>query len=161
MTDPTIYKQVMRRYASGVMVLTIRDGDNFHAVTVNSVTSVSLQPILLLVCLEKNARSHELVHQTKTFALNILSGAQIELGKIFAYDRDARGNPRAQGVSHQSARGELLFDDSLGYFECRITAEYEGGDHTIFLAEVVAASATTPDPSPLLYFESRWTTLAA
>jgi len=76
MIDANLYKQMMRRYATGVMVLTIREGENFHAVTVNSVTSVSLEPILLLVCLEKNARSHELLRRAGTFALMILSNTQ-------------------------------------------------------------------------------------
>src|SRR5581483_12214074 len=91
--DANTYKHVMRRYATGVMVLTVRDGQGFHAVTVNAVTSVSLEPILLLVCLEKNARSHQLLHEGKNFALNILSDAQEDLGKMFAFDREARKTP--------------------------------------------------------------------
>lgn len=155
MMDANHYKQVMRRFATGVMVLTVRDGANFHAVTVNSVTSVSLEPILLLVCLEKNARSHELVRAQGSFALNILSDTQVELGKKFAYDRAARGAPRKQGDSRVSGRGELLFDDTLGYFECSVTAEYAGGDHTIFLGEVLSAEVGEPG-NPLVYFSSEW-----
>ncbi len=158
MIDATLYKQVMRRYATGVMVLTVRDGNDFHAVTVNSVTSVSLEPIQLLVCLEKNARSHELMQQTKTFALSILSNAQIELGKKFAYDRVARNEPREQSAYFISPRGELLFENSLGYFECRVVAEYAGGDHTIFLGEVVNAEPGAED-DPLIYFQSTWVQL--
>ncbi len=158
--DATLYKQVMRRYATGVMVLTVRDGKNFHAVTVNSVTSVSLEPILLLVCLEKNARSHELLQEAKTFALNILSEAQAELGKTFAYDRAARNEPRAQSAHFVSARGELLFKDSLGYFECRVVAEYAGGDHTIFLGEVANAAISGAAMTPLIYFLGEWEALA-
>lgn len=159
MIDANFYKQVMRRYPTGVMVLTVRDGNDFHAVTVNSVTSVSLEPILLLVCLEKNARSHKLVHEAGTFALSILSHAQMELGKIFAYDRAARNAPR-EHVSHTlSGRNELLFDDALGYFECRVVAEYAGGDHTIFLGEVIHAAVSDASVNPLIYFESEWVKL--
>lgn len=159
MIDTTLYKQVMRRYATGVMVLTVRDGDDFHAVTVNSVTSVSLEPILLLVCLEKNARSHELLQQTKTFALNILSDAQAELGKTFAYARAARNTPRDQGAHFISARGELLFENALGYFECRVVAAYAGGDHTIFLGEVEDAGLYETNAKPLVYYQTNWTKL--
>lgn len=158
MVDSTFYKQIMRRYATGVMVLTVRDGEGFHAVTVNSVTSVSLEPILLLVCLEKNARSHELLHVQQSFALNILSDAQMELGKIFAYDRAARTTPRAQALYTVTERGELLFPNALAHLECRVVAEYPGGDHTIFLGEVINAALDT-GTNPILYFESAWRTL--
>ncbi len=154
--DAALYKQVMRRYATGVMVLTVRDGDDFHAVTVNSVTSVSLEPILLLLCLEKNARSHELMQEAKTFALNIMADAQVELGKKFAYDRAARSAPRAQSAHFVSERGELLFENALGYFECRVVGEYAGGDHTIFLGEVVNAAVSETDANPLIYYQSDW-----
>jgi flavin reductase len=158
MVDSNLYKQVMRRYATGVMVLTVRDGEGFHAVTVNSVVSVSLDPILLSVSLEKNARSHELMHKAGTFALSILSDKQIELGKKFAYDREARNEPRAQAAWYVSERGELLFEETLGYFECRVTAEYEGGDHTIFLGAVIDTAVVT-DALPLLYYQGGWHSL--
>lgn len=158
--DSILYKQVMRRFATGVMVLTVRDGENFHAVTVNSVTSVSLAPVLLLVCLEKNARSHRLLHEAQTFALNILSDAQMDLGKSLAYDRVARSTPREQAAHHVSARGELWFDDALAYLECRVTAEYEGGDHTIFLGEVVNAVLANAAARPLIYFQGEWKKLS-
>lgn len=161
----SLYRQVMRHYATGVMVLTVRasesDATGFHAVTVNSVTSVSLDPVLLLVSLEKNARSHQLVHEAGTFALSILSDTQIELGKKFAYDREARNAPRDYAAYWTSERGELLFQDALGYFECRVTAEYPGGDHTIFLAEVVACALNESAASPLVYVKSEWKTLEA
>lgn len=155
MVDTTLYKRIMGRYATGVMVLTVRQDDDFHAVTVNSVASVSLEPTLLLVCLEKNARSHELVHQAQSFALTILSDAQMELGKKFAYERNARNKPRQHSAHFISERGELLLQDSLGYFECRVTAEYDGGDHTIFLAEVLRVEPGA-HVKPLIYFEGQW-----
>jgi flavin reductase len=151
------FKQVMRQYATGVMVMTVRDGQNFHAVTVNSVTSVSLEPCLVLVCLENGARSHELVHQAGTFALSILSAAQSELGKKFAYDREARNTPREQAPGALTPRGEFLLDDALGYMECRVVTEYAGGDHTIFLGVVEDAQvANGSGAEPLIYFQSKW-----
>jgi flavin reductase (DIM6/NTAB) family NADH-FMN oxidoreductase RutF len=111
------------------------------------------------VCLENNARSRARVQETRSFALSILSGAQVEAGKQFAYDRDARSAPTKHAAAHISARGELLFDDALGYFECVVTAEYEGGDHSIFLAKVVRARAGV-SKSPLIYFEGEWHALS-
>lgn len=158
--NPDLYKLVMRRFATGVMVLTVRasseSANDFHAVTVNSATSVSLEPILLLVCLEKNARSHQLVREAGTFALNILSDAQVELGKKFAYDRAARNAPAGYASHWISERGELLFHGALGYFECRVVAEYAGGDHTIFLANVLHTALTESSDTALVYFMGEW-----
>jgi flavin reductase (DIM6/NTAB) family NADH-FMN oxidoreductase RutF len=156
MIDASLFKQVMRRYATGVMVLTVRDGEAFYAVTVNSVTSVSLEPPLLLVCLEKNTRSHALVHNAGQFALNILSAAQAELGKAFAYDRAARSTPTQLAETFIHASGALLFTNAPGYFVCRVVAEYPGGDHTIFLAEVQDAQLHADNPEPLVYYAGEW-----
>ncbi|HZQ10117.1 MAG TPA: flavin reductase family protein [Anaerolineae bacterium] len=154
--DPNRYKQVMRQYATGVMVLTVPDGEGFHAVTVNSVSSVSLQPVLLLVCLEKNARSHELVHRVERFALNILAASQEEIGRRFAYDWEARKTPIAYVAGRTSENGTLIFSESLGYFDCHVVAEYAGGDHTIFLSEVLNAEVQDQEDAPLIYYQSRW-----
>ena len=159
MVDVNLFKQVMRHFATGVMVLTVRDGEGMHAVTVNGLTSVSLNPLLMLVCIEKNAHSHHLVHATKTFALNILSDAQRELGERFAFDRAARSHPTDFVKGHLGQTGALIFDESLGFLECRVTDEYPGGDHTIFLAEVIAAEAKETGTGPLIYFESKWLSL--
>ena len=159
MIDANDFKLVMRQYATGVMVLTVRDGMGFHAATVNSVTSVSLAPVLLLVCLEKNARSHELVHAVVTFALSVLSAAQVELGKKFAYDRAARNAPQEYAAGTVSPSGEFLLDGSPAYLECRVVAEYPGGDHTIFLAGVTEARVKADNADPLLYYQSQWRTL--
>lgn len=160
MVDAERLKQVMRRYATGVMVLTVALEGEQHALTVNSVTSVSLDPVLLLVCIEKNAQSHDLVKRVGTFALNILSEEQQELGKLFAYDREARRRPQLHAQGHTGRTGALILDDSLGYLECRVVAEFPGGDHTIFVAEVVDALVGATTAGPLLYYASRWIRLS-
>ncbi len=159
MVDVNQFKQVMRHFATGVMVLTVRDGEGMHAVTVNGLTSVSLNPLLMLVCIEKNAHSHHLLHSTRAFALNILSDAQRELGERFAFDRAARSRPSDFVKGYLGETGSLIFYDSLGFLECRVTDEYPGGDHTIFLAEVINAEAKEGPAGPLIYFESKWLSL--
>lgn len=164
--DPTLYKQVMRQFATGVMVLTVPtgsqlDGEEMHAITVNAVSSVSLDPILMLVCIEKTAHSHELIRRAGVFALNILSEKQRELGERFAYDREARRRPGEWVEGYAGQTGAWLFKDSLGFLECRVTAEYEGGDHTIFLAQVVNAAVGDQSDKPLLYFGGQWLKLSA
>lgn len=155
----TELKEVMRRYATGVMVLTVRDEDGYHAVTVNSVTSVSLEPPLMLVCLEKNARSHTLLERAGAFTLNILSESQLETGKLFAYERLARTAPLAHAPGSPAENGSLILDGALGWLECRTVAAYPGGDHTIFLAEVTRTYVNASESRPLLYYQSRWLAL--
>ncbi len=157
MVDINLFKQVMRRFATGVMVLTVpdhtaRESGAMHAVTVNAVTSVSLNPLLMLVCIEKNAQSHGLVHASGVFALNILGDAQRELGERFAYDREARSHPAdfLQGAIGQT--GALILHEALGFLECRVVAEYPGGDHTIFIGEVVHAQIQEKSSGPLIYY---------
>jgi flavin reductase (DIM6/NTAB) family NADH-FMN oxidoreductase RutF len=159
MVDIKLFKQVMRHFATGVMVLTVRDGKGMHAVTVNGLTSVSLNPLLMLVCIEKNAHSHRLVHSTKEFALNILSAAQRELGERFAFDREARSHPEVFAKGYIGQTGALILEGSLGFLECRVTDEYPGGDHTIFLAEVINGEGREDPSGPLVYYASKWLSL--
>lgn len=157
--DLNQFKQVMRRFATGVMILTVGNGHEMHAMTVNAVTSVSLDPLLMLVCIEQNARSHELVQKAGAFALNILTAEQQELGERFAYDREARSHPESLVKGHTEITGGLIFDDTLGYLECRVTAEHPGGDHTIFVAEVIKAQLGNSPSAPLLYYGGKWVSL--
>ena len=154
--DIGLFKQVMRRFATGVMVLTSGHGQELHAMTVNAVTSVSLNPLLMLVCIEKGARSHDLVHSAGAFALNILTDRQRDLGERFAFDREARSHPDAFVEGYAGLTGALVFKESLGFLECRVTAEYPGGDHTIFVGEVVNAHVNEAASGPLLYYRGRW-----
>lgn len=157
--DLDLFKQVMRRFATGVMVLTVGDGREMHAMTVNAVTSLSLNPLLMLVCIEQNARSLELVHAARAFALNILTEGQAELGRKFAYGWEARSHPEAFVEGYAGETGAYIFKESLGFLECRVTAEYPGGDHTIFIAQVVNARLNETDSGPLLYYGGEFTHL--
>ncbi len=159
MVDINLFKQVMRRFATGVMVLTVPDGAGMHAATVNAVTSVSLNPLLILVCIEKNAQSHGLLHASGVFALNILCDDQHELAERFAYDREARGHPADFVKGARGETGAWLFQDALALLECRVTAEYPGGDHTIFVGEVVHARVQETSAGPLIYYGGKFMNL--
>ncbi len=151
----------MRRFVTGVMVLTVPDGEGMHAVTVNGLTSVSLRPLLMLVCLEKTAYSHGLVRQVGSFALNILSDEQKEIGERFAFDREARSHPASLARGHIGELGAMILEGTLGFLECRVTAEYPGGDHTIFLAEVINARLGETSAGPLIYYQGTFRDIKA
>lgn len=144
---------------TGVMVLVVQHDKETHAMTANAVTSLSLEPMLVLVCVEKKGRTHTLLQNSKNFTLSILNEAQTELGKKFAYDHEARANPRAHAPLTTTTTGAPVLKDSLGYLDCRIVEHYEGGDHTIFIGEVMDAGLGTGDAKPLMYYGGKFISL--
>jgi flavin reductase (DIM6/NTAB) family NADH-FMN oxidoreductase RutF len=111
---------------------------------------------LMLVCVEKNAQSHELLRRAGSFALNILTDRQRGLGERFAYDPEARSHPEALVEGHAGETGALIFKETLGVLECRVTAEVPGGDHTIFIGQVVNARFGEASGGPLVYYGGKW-----
>ena len=88
--------------------------------------------------------------------LNILTQSQRELGERFAYDWEARRQPEQLVQGHTAQTGALIFEESLGFLECRVTAEHDGGDHTIFVGQVVNAESKENTDGPLLYYGGRF-----
>ena len=167
MTEPTPvdskqFRQVMRKFATGVTVLTVRDGENIHGMTANAFTSVSLDPMLALVCIAKNTVTHEMVSRAGIFAVNILSESQREWARRFAHQINAPGNPFA-GIAYDAATtGSPILDDSIAYVDCRVIAAHDAGDHTIFVGRVETAGfGNTQDENPLLWFNGQYTSLAS
>ena len=141
-------RRVMGHFATGVTVVTTRDRLGKHfGLTANSVTSVSLEPPLILVCVDKAADCYACFDESKAFAVNILSEEQQELSRRFA----TKGAGKFEGVKYrEAATGCAILDDGVGYLDCRVVLSYEGGDHTIYLGEVQAAEAS--ETAPLLFF---------
>jgi len=145
-------RSVMRRWASGVAIVSAQAGGRRHGMTVSSFTSVSLEPPLVVVSLENHSTTQGLVVASRAFAVNILDESQIDLAQRFA-----GGIPDAQdrfaGVAAEPGpSGSPILSGGLAYLDCRMTAAYPVGTHTLFVGEVVA-SATRQDGRPLLYFQ--------
>lgn len=154
------FKEAMSQFATGVTIVTTRDGEEIHGLTANAVSSVSLDPLLVLVCVEKTLYSHELMHQSGVFAVNILNVNQRTLAERFA-GLIPDVEDRFAGVSYISAdTGSPILADTLAWLDCRVWASYDGGDHTIFVGEVIAADV--PDEhEPLLYCRRNWARLGS
>jgi flavin reductase (DIM6/NTAB) family NADH-FMN oxidoreductase RutF len=160
--DPADYRHVVSRFATGVTVVsTVVDGVRF-GLTVNSFTSVSLDPLLVLFCCEIDCEFHAPLLAAGRWGVSVLSDAQAEESAWFAI----RGTPGVDqfagrsGVRTGPALGVPLLSESLATFECRTWTTYEGGDHTVVLGEVVDAT-TRADGDPLLYFGSHYRGIAA
>lgn len=146
--DRNELRRVMGHFATGVTVITTRseDGKPF-GLTANAFSSVSLDPPLLLVCVDKKAESYPYFEQSKVFTVNILSDDQEALSRRFAVS----GGAKFDGVAyHMGANGAPILEGSLAYMECTLYASCEGGDHTIYLGEV--QQAETVERKPLLFY---------
>jgi len=150
MIDSTLFRDILSQFASGVTVVTTRNGDTLHGLTVSSFCSVSLEPPLILVCIDKKASSHPVLQTSKRFAVNFLTAAQQDISNRFA---DPRRSPeeRFQGLAVRTAVTQSpILPDVLAYLDCEVYAEYDGGDHTIFVGKVVAGEVG--EGTPLLYW---------
>ena len=151
--DPRTLRDALGCFATGVTVVTCLTPDGSPAgLTVNSFTSVSLDPPLLLVCLAKPAASAAALIEATQFAVNVLQTGQQPASIRFATpDEDRFGTtPWSCGEA-----GAPILKDSLGVFECERHAVYDGGDHHILVGQVVKASFDTV-VDPLLYFRGRY-----
>src|SRR5688572_16803933 len=148
--DPSEFRRVMGHFPTGVAIVTtaLEDG-SACGLTVNAFCSVSLVPPLVLVCIERTAQSHECILASGAFAVNLLEGARGEtLSRRFA-DKFAEG--RFDAVAYRfGILGCPLLEEALAWLECTVTQVVAAGDHTIFVAEVVDASAH--EGSPLVYY---------
>lgn len=154
---PDALRHAMSRFATGVTVIVSQLDGTVYGMTANAVTSVSLEPPLILVCVGRERTMHGVLERTRGFTVNVLSEEQEILSRYFAGARhllaeDALPFDGSQGTAHPVLEGVLA------WMECTVTATYPGGDHTIFLAQVERASWR--DGRPLVFFGSRYTRLA-
>lgn len=151
------FRAALGRFASGVTVVTTRDkNDGLHGITVSAFCSVSLNPPLILVCIDNRSSSLEHLAEGCHFAVNILSEEQQHLSQKFA----SKDPNRFAGISlkeSQTARLPLL-DQAIAHLECRAVYNYPAGDHTIIVGEVEAMAVT--DDNPLLYCRGGYQKLA-
>src|SRR5215469_9819151 len=152
--DIATFRAVMSRFATGVTVVTTCAGAERLGITVNAFCSVSLDPPLVLICVEQGSQVHDALIASGVFAVNFLSTDQENLSVCFAGHSEERFSNFCGVTSHTIATGAPIFDDSLGFVDCRIVATYPGGDHTIILGQVEAQEAY--DGEPLLYYRSHY-----
>lgn len=151
--DPMDFRNAMARFASGVTIVTTRNGEGaFVGFTASAFSSLSLNPPLLLVCLQKDADCYAAFMEAPEFALSILAHGQDEIALRFAtkaIDKWA-GTPVVSGA----ATGLPLVDGAAAHTECHIRERVDGGDHTILVGEVLAAASNGAEP--LLHFNRQF-----
>lgn len=155
--EPLQFRLIMRRFATGVTVVTTRDGDSVHGMTANAFTSVSLTPPLALVCVQKDTKTHDWISRTGIFAVNILCVAQRGLAERFAHQVPLPAEPFGDIRYHSAVTGAPVFDDAIAFLDCKVVASPDAGDHTIYVGEVLAAGfGRALDAPPLLWLDGKY-----
>lgn len=149
------FRRAMGRFPTGVTVVTTRLGDDLHGMTANAVTSLSLDPMLVLVCIDKAADTHDILAQAGVFAVNILNRTQADLSDRFA-KKEFDGAHGLDEVPHGFAvTGSPIIEGAIAYLDCRTAMEHHGGDHTIFIGEVLEAKELRDD-APLVFYRGNY-----
>lgn len=159
--DPDAYRAAIGRFATGIAVVTTTDAGVAHAMTVNSLTSVSLDPILVLFCAEKVARFHDAVLASGRWAVSVLGEHGESTSRWFA----RRGRPldaQLSGVRHAPgpATGAPVLADAIGVLECHTRAVYDGGDHSIVVGGVLSVATPAGPVEPLVHYGGAYRRLA-
>ncbi len=142
------FRRVLGHFTTGVTVVASQaEGGPPRGLTANAITSVSLDPPLVLVCVEHTADTHDVIVASQLFAISVLAEDQEALARRFAADEAGKFD----GVAYRTeVTGAPVLDVALAWIDCRLWASYDGGDHTIFVGEVVGGDAR--DGPPLIYF---------
>jgi flavin reductase (DIM6/NTAB) family NADH-FMN oxidoreductase RutF len=150
------FRRTMGRFATGVTIVTTRHGEEVHGMTANAVTSLSLDPMLVLVCVDKTADTHDILLKAGFFAVNILARDQEGLAVKLATKKGDSWSHGLDEVAYSVAQtGAPIIKGSIAYLDCKTLTEHHGGDHTIFIGEVLEAKELGDAP-PLLFYTGKF-----
>jgi flavin reductase (DIM6/NTAB) family NADH-FMN oxidoreductase RutF len=154
--SPAEFRKAMGCFATGVTIITLDLEGEVHGMTANAFASVSLDPPLLLVCVDHSARTHAHMHAKKRFGINVLAEHQREISEYYARPAPIHGHAAEEAGARfdRTKQGTPILQGALAYLECRLQSTQDAGDHTIFIAEV--EDVVVRDGEPLLYFRSKY-----
>jgi len=142
-------------FATGVTIVTVDQDGDVHGMTANAFCSVSLDPVLVLVCVDQRARTHAHLHARKRFGINILRSDQQAVSEYYARSTESHQHAEEAGASFErTAHGTPVLRGGLAYLECRLHSTQQAGDHTIFIAEV--EDVVVREGEPLLFFRGQY-----
>lgn len=152
-----LFRDVFRRWPSGVAVATSCLGERRHGMVVGSFCSLSAEPPLVMISAGASSRTREFVNTSGIFAVSILAESQVEIFERFAGIDRSHDRDRFEGLKTVTAvTGAPILPDAIAWVDCRVVARHPGHGYTIFVAEVVAASlGEAAETGPLVYFRRR------
>jgi flavin reductase (DIM6/NTAB) family NADH-FMN oxidoreductase RutF len=148
------FRKAMGAFATGVTVITVDDRGAVHGMTANAFASVSLDPLLVLVCVDQRARTHAHLHSRKRFGINVLSDEQRLISEYYARALETQHAEEAGARFDRTPHGTPVLHGALAYLECRLHTAQDAGDHTIFIAEV--EDLVVREGEPLLFFRGKY-----
>jgi 3-hydroxy-9,10-secoandrosta-1,3,5(10)-triene-9,17-dione monooxygenase reductase component len=151
--DPRELRRLMSHWATGVAVITSRGDTGPRGATTNALTSLSLDPLLVLVALDRGSNTLEAVRHSGRFCVNVLAAGQEELAHRFA--TKASGEEKLAGIEHELIDGVPVLGGTLAWLACELDHELEGGDHAILIGRPLEAGAD-PAARPLVFFGGRY-----
>lgn len=150
------FRRVMGHFVTGVTVVTTSHGRQVRGMTANSVTSVSLEPLSVLICVNREAITHSILTAAGVFCVNVLSDGQEALSRACArpdtLEAELKGVPFRKGVT-----GAPIIEGALAYLDCRVAGSMEFGTHTIFVGETIDVGAV--EGRPLVFYRGQYTQL--
>jgi flavin reductase len=158
--DACAFRRAMGSFPTGITVVTVASGDgSMHGITVNSFSSVSLDPMLVLVCLNEASRAVGLIERAGAFAVNVLSAGQQDVSRWFANPYRPAGSTMFDGVPFEpGVTGCPVLVDAAASFDCRLRQSHRAGDHLIVLGEVIAL-VHRPELEPLIFHAASYKSL--
>lgn len=153
-------RAMMARFATGVSVVAARHGPLLAGMTANAIASISVDPPLMMASISRRAETHRAIVGSHAYAVSVLAAEQRPLAECFAQPTTAEKLKRfCDAPWHEAETGSPILEGAIAYFDCRLTARHDGGDHTIFVGEIVAAGYRD-DAEPLIWYGSRYRSLA-
>jgi 3-hydroxy-9,10-secoandrosta-1,3,5(10)-triene-9,17-dione monooxygenase reductase component len=149
-------RETMGRFPTGVAIVTASGPEGPAGMTTNAVTSLSLEPLLLLVCFDNRSRTLPVVRDARRFAVNVLRAGQEDLAAVFASKRVAA--EKFEAVTHRVAHGVPVLDGALAWLACDLTALHPGGDHTIGVGAITQMGRDA-EGEPLVFHRGAYTAL--
>jgi flavin reductase (DIM6/NTAB) family NADH-FMN oxidoreductase RutF len=150
------FRKAMACFATGVTIITVDYEGEVHGMTANAFASVSLDPQLVLVCVDQRSRTHGHLHAKKRFGVNVLAENQRAVSEHYALPSEAQDRAEAEVRTRfeRTAHGTPVLQGALAYLECRLHTAQDAGDHTIFIAAV--EDVVVREGDPLLYFRGKY-----
>ena len=154
--SPVEFRRAMGAFATGVTIITVDYEGEVNGMTANAFASVSLDPLLLLICVDHSARTHAHLHARKRFGINILAENQRVISEYYAQPASVQEQAEAEAGARfdRTPQGTPILHGALAYLECRLKSAQDAGDHTIFIAEI--EEVVVREGEPLLFFRGKY-----
>jgi len=153
--DAAGFRKLIGHFATGVTVITTANDGLLHGMTANAITSVSLDPLLLLVCVDRQAHAYEQLLESGRFAVNILAEDQEDISRLFATKSEPERGQLRGAAFRLGEHGTPLLEECLAYVECEVADRFEAGDHTIFIGAVLDGQVLRDAP-PLVFYQAAY-----